>query len=203
MNQTRWGDFDGSKHPFGDIPAEWTEVQKATDSHKSKGKEKEPIPKTSPSNRDELYARFMASIVDGLDEHTQKVIHERADKIKNANLNSEVNTDTTDTPKNTNMAHNDYTSTTKVIQVNMARDTGLLPDIFTLRRTTPGGDPKVPEAPKMVHNPIDQVPSTSYLAQHVRTVVNNDSDLSDAPASTTDSTHSNRSAKKAQKWKAY
>lgn len=33
---------------------------------------------------------------------------------------------------------------------------------------TPGGDPKAPEAPKMVHNPIEQVPSTSYLAQHVR-----------------------------------
>lgn len=131
-NPTRWGDFDGSEHPFGDIPDGWTEAQKVTESHKSRRKPRDHIPRMSQSNNDQLYARFMASIVDGLDEHTQRVIRERADKMKNTNLNSEVNTDTTDSPKDTNMAHNDYNGTTNVIQVNRARDTGLLPDIFAL-----------------------------------------------------------------------
>lgn len=46
-------------------------------------------------------------------------------------------------------------------------DNGLLPDIFTLPRTTPGGYPKRPEVPKTAHNPIDQVLPTSYFAHQM------------------------------------
>lgn len=202
-NPSRWGDFDGSEHPFGEIPEGWTDPPKPPEINRSTGKGKVHTPKVAQSHSDELYARFMASIVDGLDDKTQKLIRDWADKMKNIALGSDVDTNSTNTPKNKHTVYNENTATEKIIHVHTARDTGLLPDIFALRRTTPGGEPRVPDVPKTAHNPIDQIPTTSYIAQQVRGIEKVDSNLSDAPTSSTDGTPSQKSARKARKWKAY
>ena len=79
--------------------------------------------------------------------------------------------------------------------------TDLLPDIIALRKTTPGGDPKLPQVPKTAHQPIDQVPPHSYLAHNIHAPDVGDPDNSDPSSSSTEGNNSTGSGK--AQWKSH
>jgi hypothetical protein len=250
---TQWGDFDGSEHPYGPLPDGWEGniVRPQVPS----GRAKKHLPK--PVQEDVVYARFMASIVKGLDEDLKRHIYERAERYKDVAPTSGTDSDSTDhtgtmrgqrgyTPikskaqkpainkdtKQRGISNDRHTQerngATQVpaesdsrpqVQVSM-RDKqdepthqgagdippvkdqthifatlearkrarrSRLPDIFTLRGITPGGEPKRQEWPKGTHNPLEQIPPNSYLAKTVAPTGEPDPGGPDSLSTNTDS----------------
>ena len=203
----QWGDFDGTEHPFGEIPEGWTAVNKEPPSKSHNGKAKKNLNDVSQLNNDIPYAQFMANIVDGLDENLQKLLYEQANKVKDFKPSSNIDTFTTPSPKKTATVTDKQRETSQHLNSgSRSPDNGLLPDIYTLRRTVPGGEPKTPEVPKSAHNALDQVPPNSYLAQKITAKENGDPDSLDSSSSnsgSSDSDRSNKNKRKSHKRKEY
>ena len=210
IEPTRWADFNGTEHPYGEIPVEWKDINKPSTSRVPKGRTKKHVPKAPQAPQDAAYAQFMANIVEGLDATLQKRIYERANKFKDVKLSSEANTTNTSSPKIVTTVHPQQHAQLAEIQLSdrssTRQDNDFLPDIFTLRKTTPGGNPKCPEVPKTAHQPIEQIPATSYLAQNIRDGHNGDPDGSDSSSPTSgssDSSNMNKAIRKAHKRREY
>jgi hypothetical protein len=204
-----------------------------------------------------VYAHFMASIVEGLDEDLKKHIYERAERYKDVAPTSGTDLDSTDhtgtmqgrrgyTPikskaqkpainkdtKQRDISNDCHTqgrnggtqvpaesSSEPQVQVSMrdkqdepthqgagdippAKDQryifatlearnrarrSRLPDIFMLQGITPGGELKRQEWPKGTHNPLEQIPPTSYLAKTVAPAGEPDPGGPDSSSTDTDS----------------
>ena len=193
-----WGDYNGTEHPYGDIPVRWTRLNESSTVKELTGKVKKLSPKVSSPAEDITYAQFMSNILEGIDEQTQQRIYARAKKLTHLKISSDVNTETTVSQKKEHTAQAPVT-----VNVSTSRNEGnhdipqtdLLPDIIALRKTTPGGDPKLPQVPKTAHQPIDQVPPHSYLAHNIHTPDVGDPDDLDPSSSSTEGNDSNGSGK--------
>ena len=197
-----WGDYNGTEHPYSNIPVGWTRVNEPSTVSKLTSKAKKLTPKVSPPAEDIAYAQFMSNILEGIDEQTQQRIYARAKNLTHLKISSDVNTETTvsHTQRRTAQDHATVNDSTFANEGNHdVPQTDLLPDIIALRKTTPGGDPKLPQVPKTAHQPIDQVLPHSYLAHNIRTPNVGDPDDSDPSSSSTEGNNSTGSGKARQK----
>jgi hypothetical protein len=96
---TQWEDYDGSEHPYGNIPTNWEKATIPEMERVPTGRAKKRQPKIK--KLDEAYARFMTSIVKGLDEKTRKQIYARAEKFKDLDAMSNTSSEATESsPQN-------------------------------------------------------------------------------------------------------
>jgi hypothetical protein len=68
MPPVRWEDYDGSEHPYGELPHEWPETSNYPENQVNTCADKQ-------SEENIIYSEFVKSIVEGLDENIQKHIY--------------------------------------------------------------------------------------------------------------------------------
>ena len=96
-----------------------------------------------------------------------------------------------------NMSHiktitlsNESDSTITVVQPKSKVNKAKLPDIFTLRGITPGGQPRQGDLSEGMHKPLEQVPPASYFGKLIGPTGGTDPSSSDTSESDTSSASS-------------
>ena len=85
---------------------------------------------------------------------------------------------------------NDSDSRITVVQLKNKVNKAELPNIFTLRGITLGGQPRWGDLPEGTHKPLEQVPPTSYFGKLVKLTGGTEPSSSDASESDTSSASS-------------